>query len=197
MRCFPSLPTHRAHSLHLLRAPWQSTQHSTASHWNNYFLTYNGPGALPKPSYTKALLKNLPTSYLIAYAIVLSPSLIWNIPLSKQWFIILAIENRNNRPMKMAKIVATLPSNYTCDSFIYLRVQQLNLHPHLMVNCGSALCCDNSRGEQRLDQVSWKKNPHLINTSAINYITKTASTKQEERRDRNHNSTSMGSKTSV
>lgn len=152
---------------------------------------------MPKLSYTKALLKNLPTSYLIAYAIVLSLSLIWNIPLLKQWFIILAIENCNNRPMKMAKIVATLPSNYTCDSFIYLWVQQLNLHPHLTVNCGSVLYYDNSRGEQRLDQVSWKKNPLLLNTSAINYITKTASTKQEEGREGKRHSIYMGNKTSV
>lgn len=49
--------------------------------------------------------------------------------------------------MKIAKIVTTLPSNYTCDSFIYLLVQQLNLHPRLMVNCGSALYCNNGRGE--------------------------------------------------
>lgn len=56
--------------------------------------------------------------------------------------------------MKIAKIAATSPSNYTCDSFIYLLVQQLNLHPCLMVNCGSALYCNNCRGEQRLNQVS-------------------------------------------
>lgn len=56
--------------------------------------------------------------------------------------------------MKIAKIVATLPSNYTCGSFIYLLVSQLNLHPCLMVNCGGALYCNNSRGEQRLAQVS-------------------------------------------
>lgn len=79
--------------------------------------------------------------------------------LHKQWFIILAIESCNNRPMKIAEIVATLPSNYTCDSFIYLLVQQLNLHPRLMVNCGSALYGNNSGGKRRLDPISWKKAP--------------------------------------
>lgn len=49
--------------------------------------------------------------------------------------------------MKIAEIVATLPSNYTCDSFIYLLVQQLNLHPRLMVNCGSALYGNNNGGK--------------------------------------------------
>lgn len=55
-----------------------------------------------------------------------------HIPLSaeKTRFITSAMESYNNRPMKIAKVVATLPSNYTCDKFIYLLVQQLNLHPH-------------------------------------------------------------------
>lgn len=56
--------------------------------------------------------------------------------------------------MKIAEIVATLPSNYTCGSFIYLLVQQLNLHPHLMVNCGSALYGNNNGGKRRLDPIS-------------------------------------------
>lgn len=89
------------------------------------------------------------------------------------------MESYNNRPMKIAKVVATLPSNYTCDKFIYLLVQWLNLHPHLTVNSGSALHC-NSRRESK----GWtllKENPLLINTSAINYATKPASSKQQER----------------
>lgn len=79
--------------------------------------------------------------------------------------------------MKIAKVVATLPSNYTCDKFIYLLVQQLNLHPHLTVNSGSVLHCNTSR-----DSKAWtllKENPLLINTSAINYATKPASNKRE------------------
>lgn len=55
------------------------------------------------------------------------------------------MESYHNRPMKIAKVVATLPSNYTCDKFIYLLVQQLNLHPHLTVKSGSALHCNRSR----------------------------------------------------
>lgn len=81
-------------------------------------------------------------------------------------------------PMKIAKIVATLPSNYTCDKFIYLLDQRLNLHPQLTVNSGSALHFRSSR-----ESKGWtllKENPLLINTSAINYATKPASNKQPE-----------------
>jgi len=48
--------------------------------------------------------------------------------------------------MKIAKIVATVPGNYTCENFIYLLVHQLNLRPRLMVNCGNSTTAGESKG---------------------------------------------------
>lgn len=113
----------------------------------------------PKLSYT-GWLKPLPTSYLTVYAVALPLSLkgtYFFIQGKKKRFITLAMESYHNRPVKIAKVVATLPSNYTCDKFIYLLVQQLNLHPHFTANSGSALHCNRSR-----DSKGWtllKENP--------------------------------------
>ena len=49
-----------------------------------------------------------------------------------------------SKPMKMAKSVNTLLSNYIYDRFIYLPVYCLHLHQHLTVNCWSALFCSRS-----------------------------------------------------
>lgn len=111
-------PTYRTRSMpHTSFRNWQSTQHSTTSHVPTIisYLT-KGPGPCQSSPMQNCCLKS--PSISPYYATVLTLSLVRNIPLSEQRFIILARENCNNRPVKMAKIVATLPSNYICNSFI-------------------------------------------------------------------------------
>lgn len=95
--CFPSLPTHHGsacsisfkHTIHTHTHTHsdKASSASTAPHLNNYFLTFNVLGALPKLSHTKPLLQKISQYPTWLHMQQFYLSLIQYIPLSTQTMI--------------------------------------------------------------------------------------------------------------